>query len=89
MKEDTLQNTHSAEEKDGSFMLPIWAITLTTMLGTSLLCYAWHAHDMAKRHAQNMEEVAKIEFRTEKYTAYKALINKEGKEAAIASLNQK
>jgi hypothetical protein len=88
MTEETLQEQQASQTNEGSFMLPIWMITLVTMLGTTLICYAWHTQDIAKRRAQNMEEVAKVEFRTEKYTAYKTLIDKEGKAAAIASLNK-
>lgn len=71
---------------DQSFMAPIWKITLMTMLGTACIGYALNLFTLEKRHKENMQEVAKVEFRTKQYAAYRDIYKTQGKAAADASL---
>lgn len=72
-----------------SLMGPIWKITLSTMLGTACIGFAIHLFALNTRHEENMQQVAKVEFRTKQYEAYRAIYSKEGKAAADASINAK
>lgn len=74
---------------EGSFMLPIWIITLITMIGTSFACYAYHGYDLNRQHQVNMAEIAKIESRTAEYSKYLSIIKAAGMEAAATFLNSK
>lgn len=67
-------------------MAPIWKITLMTMLGTACIGYALNLFALDERHKQNMQEVAKVEFRTKQYAAYRDIYKTEGKTAADATL---
>lgn len=81
-------NTDQTAEAQG-FMGPIWKITLMTMLGTACIGFAVHLIALNTRHKENMQEVAKVEFRTKQYIAYRDIYQKEGKAAADASINAK
>lgn len=75
------------KDKEGSFMLPIWLITIASMAGTLLVSYAVHSYYLDKAHKDNMQQVEMTEFRTYKYTEYKNILEKDGKEAAANYLN--
>lgn len=89
MEAPTTNTAPASGEAEGNFMGSIWKITLMTMLGTACIGFAAHLFALNTRHKENMQEVAKIEFRTKQYTAYRDIYQKEGKAAADASLNLK
>lgn len=75
-------------DKEGSFMLPIWLITFSTMAGTLLVSYAVHAYYINESHKENMKQVEMIEYRTSKYSEYKQILEEDGKAAAADYLNK-
>lgn len=77
------------DSASGNFMGPIWKITLSTMLGTACIGFAIHLFALNTRHDENMQQVAKVEFRTKQYAAYRDIYMKEGKAAADASISTK
>lgn len=89
MKPETKNDAGTGNAAQGSFMLPIWVITIITMLGTSFACYAYHGYLLNKRHAENMAEIAAIEARTIKYSEYRDIIINGGKLAGTEYLNKK
>lgn len=88
MTENKEQNPTIEIEEKGSFMLPIWIITLATMLGTGLISYSIHLYMIDKQHKANLEQITAVEFRTEKYNEYKKLIETKGLDEAVKSLNK-
>ncbi len=69
-------------------MLPIWLITIATMLGTGLVSYSISLQKLGALHNINMEQVKKVEYRTAKLTEYKNILEKDGKEAALEFIKQ-
>ncbi len=69
-------------------MLPIWLITIATMLGTGLVSYSISLQKLGALHNINMEQVKKLEYRTAKLTEYKNILEKDGKEAALEFIKQ-
>ncbi|HXK37688.1 MAG TPA: hypothetical protein VJ579_01315 [Candidatus Paceibacterota bacterium] len=86
MEVPSANTENTTNEAQGSFMGPIWKITLMTMLGTACIGYAINLFALEKRHEENMQEVAKVEFRTQQYAAYRDIYKTEGKAAADATL---
>lgn len=70
-------------------MAPLWLITIVTMVGTTALMYAWHRIDLQKQHAANMQEIASVTFRTDKYDAYYKTYVTKGKAVADADFKTK
>ena len=87
MEEHEAQAPHDSGTP--SFMGTIWKITLFSMLGTACIGFAIHLYALNVRHEENMQEVAKVEFRTKQYVAYRDLYKQQGKAAADASIEAK
>lgn len=88
METPTENLTPVEHESAQGFMAPIWKITLMTMLGTACIGYALNVYALERRHKENMQEVAKVEFRTKQYVAYRDIYKTQGKAAAIASITK-
>ncbi len=70
------------EQKENGFMLQIWGITLLSMCVSAGIMYGYH-HIITRKEAKiNSAEIGAIQFRMEKYTAYKTSIETLGREKA-------
>lgn len=67
-------------------MLPIWTITLASMVIVFLISYAIHSYYLTERHKENIEQIENVNFRTEKLKEYRDNLKDKGVD--IISKNQ-
>ncbi len=84
-----MTNEPSEATATTGFMGSIWKITLISMIGTACIGFAIHLAALDQRHKENMQQIAKVEYRTKQYAAYRDIYKQSGKAAADATLTNK